>query len=237
MRFDVFTTLPGMFQGPLTESIIKRAVQRDLIRIHVHDIRQWATDRHRTTDDYPYGGGAGMVMKPEPIYAAVEAVLGVTPEERAGIPIVLMGPAGEVFDQKWAERLALLPRMAIICGHYEGVDERVRLGLATHELSIGDYVLSGGELPAMVVVDAVARLVPGVIDAESKRDESHTSGLLEYPHYTRPAEFRGMTAPDVLLSGNHGAVEQWRREQAVSRTRERRPDLLRRWEEEQAGEG
>ena len=231
MRFDVFTTLPRMFEGPLTESILKRAAERGLLSIFIHDLREWTTDRHRSTDDYPYGGGAGMVMKPEPIFRAVEAVTGPSPAERGDTPIILLGPAGEVFTQRVAEEFAELPRIALVCGHYEGVDDRVRQHLATRELSIGDYVLSGGEIPAMVVIDAVSRLVPGVIDAESKSDESHTSGLLEYPHYTRPALFRGMAVPEVLLSGNHAAIEMWRREQAVRRTEEARPEMARRWHE------
>ncbi len=231
MRFDIFTTLPQMFSGPLTESILKRAVQKGLLDIRLHDIRHWATDKHHTTDDYPYGGGAGMVMKPEPIFAAVEEVVGATREERGDTPIILLGPGGEVFNQRLAEDLARFPRLALICGHYEGVDERVREHLATRELSIGDYVLSGGEVAAMVVVDAVSRLVPGVIKAESRQDESHTSGLLEYPHYTRPAVFRDMPVPDVLIGGNHGAVDRWRREKALERTRRLRPDLAARWEE------
>lgn len=222
-----------MFNGPLTESIIKRAVQRGLLQIHIHDLRDYTTDRHRTTDDYPYGGGAGMVMKPEPIFQAVEEVVGASPEERSGTPVILLGPAGDVFHQAMAEELARLPRIALICGHYEGVDDRVQHGLATHELSIGDYVLSGGEIGAIVVVDVVARLVPGVIQAASKMDESHTSGLLEYPQYTRPAVFRDMAVPEILLSGNHASVDRWRREQAIVRTAERRPDLLEKWRKSQ----
>ncbi len=237
MRFDIFTTLPAMFQGPLTESILRRAVERGLLRIEVHDLRDWATDRHRTTDDYPYGGGPGMVMKPEPIFAAVEEVVGRTPEEREGVPIILMDPAGEVLDQRLAEELARCPRLAIICGHYEGVDERARQHLVTREISIGDYVLSGGEIAAMVLVDVVGRLVPGVIDQASKSEESHTSGLLEYPQYTRPASFRGMDVPEVLLSGNHAAIARWRQEQALKRTRERRPDMAERWLRERGDEG
>lgn len=237
MRFDIFSTLPRMFEGPLTESILKRAAERGLINIAVHDVRGWATDKHRTTDDYPYGGGAGMVMKPEPIFRAVEEVVGATPEERGATPVFLLGPAGQVFTQRIAEELALLPRIALICGHYEGVDDRVRQALATHELSIGDYVLSGGELAAMVVVEAVARLVPGVIAAESRADESHTSGLLEYPHFTRPPVFRDMAVPDILLSGNHAAIDRWRQEQALQRTEAMRPDLARQWREREPEEG
>ncbi|ACZ41623.1 tRNA (guanine-N1)-methyltransferase [Thermobaculum terrenum ATCC BAA-798] len=229
MRFDVFTLFPQMFQGPLTESIIKRAVERGIIQIHIHNIRDWATDKHKTTDDYPYGGGPGMVMKPEPIFLAVEEVLGKSPEERGDTPIILMSASGRRFEQKLAEKLSQKKRLALICGHYEGVDERVREHLATMELSIGDYVLSGGELPAMVVIDAVARLVPGVIDEESKKEESFTSGLLEYPQYTRPAEFRDMKVPDILLSGNHQAIASWRLEQALKRTQQVRPDLAAKW--------
>jgi tRNA (guanine37-N1)-methyltransferase len=231
MRFDLFSTLPRMFDGPLTESILKRAIDRGLLDIRVHDLRDWTTDRHRTTDDAPYGGGAGMVMKPEPIFRAVEEVAGATPEARGETPVILMGPGGQVFDQRMAEELARLPRIALICGHYEGVDDRVRQALATRELSIGDYVLSGGELPAMVVVDAVSRLVPGVIDALSTAEESHTSGLLEYPQYTRPAAFRGMAVPEILLSGNHAAIARWRRQQALERTERDRPDMARAWRE------
>lgn len=229
MRFDVFTALPRMFEGPLTESIIKRAVHKGLLHIEIHDLREWTADRHRTTDDYPYGGGPGMVMKPEPIFNAVEQIVGATWEERGDTPVILLGPGGKLFDQRIAEELSSLPRLALICGHYEGVDDRVRQSLATRELSVGDYVLSAGEVAALVVVDAVARLVPGVIDAESKRDESHSSGLIEYPQYTRPAVFRDMAVPEILLSGHHGEVERWRREQALLRTKEQRPDLLERW--------
>ena len=231
MRFDVFSSLPRLFDGPLTESIIKRGVARGLLDIRVHDLRDWTSDRHRTTDDAPYGGGAGMVMKPEPIFRAVEEVVGATPEARGETPVILMGPGGEVFDQRMAEELSRLPRIALICGHYEGVDDRVRQALATRELSIGDYVLTGGELPAMVVVDAVSRLVPGVIDALSAAEESHTSGLLEYPQYTRPAVFRGMAVPEILLSGDHAAIARWRREQALERTERDRPDMARVWRE------
>lgn len=229
VRFDIFTTLPRMFEGPLSESIIRRASERGLLDIRVHDLRDWTTDKHRTTDDYPYGGGPGMVMKPEPIFRAVEDVVGTRERGDEAAPVILLDPAGERFTQSVAEELARLDRIALICGHYEGVDERVREHLATRELSIGDYVLSAGEIAAVVVVDAVARLVPGVIDIESKREESHTSGLLEYPQYTRPARFRDMSVPDILLSGDHGAVAKWRLERALERTRERRPDMAERW--------
>ncbi len=236
MRFDVLTLFPAMFEGPLGESVLGRARERGLIAVHVHNIRDWAAGRHATTDDYPYGGGAGMVMKPEPLFAAVEAVLAladgaVTGREGAeaerAARVILMTPQGRVFNQALARELAGCARLVLICGRYEGVDERVREHLVTDEISIGDYVLTGGELPAMVVIDAVARLVPGVLgDAESSVDESHSAGLLEYPHYTRPAVFRGWAVPDVLLSGNHGEIARWRRRQALARTLARRPDLL-----------
>ena len=210
-----------MFGGPLGHSILSRASERGLIDIHLTDIRDFAKDRHRTVDDYPYGGGPGMVMKPEPIFAAVEAVA------RKGSPIILLSPRGRLFTQRVAMELAEREQLVLICGHYEGVDERVREHLATDELSIGDYVLTGGELAAMVVVDAVGRLVPGVLgDDESADDESHAQGLLEYPHYTRPPEFRGWRVPDVLLSGNHAEIARWRRRQALLATARHRPDLL-----------
>jgi len=241
MRFDIFTLFPQMFQGPFSESIIKRAIEAGLLEIHLHDIRAYTTDKHHITDDYPYGGGAGMVLKPEPIFAAVEAVLGETAsrqkpppagepaalqEAKVSIPIILLTPQGRLFTQAVARELANYPRVALICGHYEGVDERVREHLATDEISIGDYVLTGGELPAMVIVDAVARLIPGVLDGESILQESHANGLLEYPQYTRPAEFRGWRVPEVLLSGNHGQIALWRRRESLRRTFLRRPDLL-----------
>jgi tRNA (guanine37-N1)-methyltransferase len=224
MRFDVFTLFPGIFDGPLKESILKRARERGFISIYLHNIRDYATDRHRTTDDTPYGGGGGMVMKPEPIFSAVEAVIG---KETA--PVVLLSPQGRPFTQAVAEELAHSPRLALICGRYEGVDERVRQHLVSDEISIGDYVLSGGELAALVVVDAVTRLLPGVLgDPGAVFEESHAEGVLEYPHYTRPAIFRGWEVPEVLLSGDHALIVRWRREQALRRTWERRPDLLQR---------
>ncbi len=225
MRFDVFTLFPEMFTGPLQESIIKRAQERGLISVHLHNIRDYAAGRHRITDDAPYGGGGGMVMKPEPIFAAVEAVLG----DEKGVPVILLSPQGRLFTHQVAKELSRHPRLALICGRYEGVDERVREHLATDEISIGDYVLSGGELAAMVVIDAVTRLLPGVLgDPGAAFEDSHAWGLLEYPHYTRPAVFRGWGVPEVLLSGNHAAIARWRREQALRRTLERRPDLLER---------
>lgn len=223
MRFDVFTIFPGIFAGPLSESILRRAQEQGLVSIHLHNIRDWATDRHRSVDDEPYGGGPGMVMMAPPIVHAVEAVLGPELEQT---PIILLTPSGDVFNQDLARELAQYPRLALICGRYEGIDDRVRIILRARELSIGDYVLTGGELAAAVIIDVVSRLVPGVIDPESLAEESHTSGLLEYPQYTRPPVFRGLAVPDVLLSGNHARIGEWRRQQALCRTRARRPDLL-----------
>ena len=224
MRIDILTIFPAMFHGPFAESIVKRAVEKGLVNIHIHDIRQWASDRHRTVDDYPYGGGPGMVMKPEPLFAAVEAVLGQAAERG---PIVLLTPQGRLFRQEVAGELAREERLVLICGHYEGVDARVHEHLATDEISVGDYVLSGGELPAMVVVDAVVREIPGVLGApDASAEESFARGLLEYPQYTRPADFRGLAVPEVLLSGNHGEIARWRRRQSLLRTARRRPDLL-----------
>jgi tRNA (guanine37-N1)-methyltransferase len=228
MRFDVLTLFPGMFAGPLNESILKRAIQAGTINVVLHDIRAYATDRHRTTDDAPYGGGAGMVMKPEPLAACIRAVLSMAPEtgEPSQPPVILMTPDGEPFTQRIAAELATCARLVLVCGRYEGVDERVREALIDREISIGDYVLTGGELAAMVIIDAVARLVPGVIDAESIADESFSDGLLEYPQYTRPAVWEGRAVPPVLVSGHHGEVAQWRRRERLQRTLERRPDLL-----------
>lgn len=229
IRFDVLTIFPEMFRGPFDASMLKRAVAAGLITIGVHDLRAFTTDRHHTADDYPFGGGAGMVLKAPPIFAAVEHVRAEADRQGlAGPPeVIVLTPAGRVFNQRLAEQLALRPHLILICGHYEGIDERVHAHLATAEISIGDFVLTGGELPAMVLVDAVARLVPGVLGtAESLAEESISSGLLEYPQYTRPATYRGWTVPDVLLSGDHEAVARWRRAQAVERTYWRRPDLL-----------
>ncbi len=223
MRFDVFTLLPQVFSPYLEQSILERARARGLLEVYVHNIRDYARDRHRTTDDVPYGGGGGMVMKPEPIFEAVEAVLGARPE----CPIILLSPQGRLFNYDLARELARLPHLALLCGRYEGVDERIRQFLATQEISIGDYVLTGGELPALVVIDAVTRLLPGVLgDADGALDDSHASGLLEYPHYTRPPEFRGWRVPQVLLSGDHARIARWRREQSLWRTWQHRPDLL-----------
>ena len=223
MRFDVFTLFPEPFNPYLETSILQRARASGLVEVALHDIRSYTTDRHHVTDDMPYGGGGGMVMKPEPLFAAVESVLGSPP----ACPVVLLTPQGRIFDQQKALQLALEPRIALVCGRYEGFDERIREHLATEELSIGDYVLTGGELPALVVIDSVARLIPGVLgDPDGAMDDSHASGLLEYPQYTRPAEFRGWPVPEVLLSGDHGRIARWRREQALLRTRQKRPDLL-----------
>ena len=223
MRIDVFTLFPDMFQGPLQDSILGRAVERGLLSVDLHNFRDYAADRHHTVDDYAYGGGPGMVLKPEPLFQAVESLLGVP----SRCPVVLLTPQGRVFRQADAERLAGEERFALICGHYEGFDERISEHLATEELSIGDFVLTGGELAAMVVIDAVARLLPGVLGSdESAAADSHASGLLQHPQYTRPAEFRGWSVPDVLLSGDHQAVDRWRRRQSLQRTLQRRPDLL-----------
>ena len=224
MHFDILTLFPGMFAGVFEESIIKRARQAGLLTIALHNIRDYAEGKHRITDDTPYGGGGGMIMKPEPIFAAVEAVLG---EELGRVPVILLTPQGRLLSQQVARELARHPRLLLICGRYEGVDERVHRYLATEEISIGDYVLSGGEIPAMVLVDAVTRLLPGVLgDPAATFEDSHAEGLLEYPHYTRPAEFRGYAVPPVLLSGNHAEIARWRRQEALRRTWQRRPDLL-----------
>jgi tRNA (guanine37-N1)-methyltransferase len=223
IRFDVFTLFPGMFAGPLDESILKRARAAGLVETFVHDIRRWTADRHRTADDSPFGGGAGMVMIAPPIVAGVEETLA---DERDIARILLMAAGGRPFTQAMARDLAGSRRIALICGHYEGIDQRVVEVLGAEEVSIGDYVLTGGELPAMVVIDAVARLVPGVIDAASIEDESHGAGTVEYPHYTRPRVFRGIGVPEVLLGGNHAEIARWRREQAAERTGRLRPDLL-----------
>jgi tRNA (guanine37-N1)-methyltransferase len=231
MRFEVFTLFPEVFEPYLNTSILLRARQRDLVQVHLHNIRDWATDRHQVTDDTPYGGGGGMVMKPEPIFSAVEAVLGSPPT----CPVILLTPQGRTFTQALAQELYELPapsgsdrpRLALLCGRYEGVDERVRQHLVTGEVSIGDYVLSGGELPALVLIDALTRLIPGALgDPSGAQDDSYASGLLEYPHYTRPPEFRGLQVPDILLSGDHARIELWRRQQALRLTWQRRPDLL-----------
>lgn len=223
MRFDVFTLFPEVFFPYLEVSILARARQAGVLEVQVHNIRDWATDKHHVVDDEPYGGGGGMIMKPEPIFAAVEDVLGRPP----CCPVILLTPQGRRFTQAVARELAQHERLALLCGRYEGVDERVREHLVTDEISIGDYVLTGGELPALVVMDAVTRLLPGVLgDPEAPAKDSFAEGLLEHPHYTRPAEFRGWRVPEVLLSGDHGRIARWRREQSLRRTWERRPELL-----------
>lgn len=223
MRFDVFTLFPGLVQPYLDDSILQRARENGLLEVVVHDIRSVTTDRHHVTDEPPYGGGGGMVMKCEPVFSAVEALLGSPPD----CPLILMTPQGRVFTQAVARELAAYPRIALLCGRYEGFDERIREHLITDQISIGDYVLTGGELPALAVIDAVSRLIPGVLgDPDGAEDDSHATGLLEYPHYTRPAEFRGWRVPDVLLSGNHALIAKWRREQSIRRTWQHRPDML-----------
>ncbi len=226
LHVDIFTLFPGMFAGPFSESIIKRAVASDRASIEVHDIRDFTTDKHRTADDTPYGGGAGMVMKAPPIVDAVEQVLG---DDLPRARVLVMAAGGRRFTQELAHELSGASRIAIICGHYEGIDQRAIDLLQAEEISIGDYVLTGGELPAMVVTDTVIRLLPGVIDAASIADESHAAdgeGLVEYPHYTRPASYRGLDVPPVLLSGHHAEIDKWRRARAEERTARLRPDLL-----------
>lgn len=226
MQIDVLTLFPEMFPGIFDLGIMKRAIDQKLVGIGLHNIRDYTHDKHHTADDYPYGGGAGMVLKPEPIFEAVESI-----EKKDETPIILLSPQGRLFTQKVAQELAGYSHLILICGHYEGIDERVREHLATDEISIGDYVLSGGELAAMVVIDSVFRLVPGVLGSEaSPLDDSHVGGLLEYPHYTRPPQYRGWPVPEVLLSGNHAQINSWRREQAIRRTLEQRPELLARAE-------
>ena len=224
MRIDIISILPDIFESVLGSSMLGIARDKGVVEFHVHDLRDWAEDRHRTTDDYPFGGGHGMVMKPDPIFRAVRAVEAESPQ----VPIVLLvSPQGRLLDQALVEELAASERLVIICGRYEGFDDRIPQGLHALEVSIGDFVLSGGEIPALVVLDATVRLVPGVLgDETSAAADSFSTGLLEHPHYTRPPMFRGMTVPPVLLSGDHQAIALWRRKQALRRTRERRPDLL-----------
>ncbi len=224
IRFDVVTIFPAMFDSPLDQSILARARAAGLIDVQTHDLREWAHDRHRTVDDYPFGGGAGMVMKPEPIFEAIEAIQMLASEPAK---VVLMSPLGRPLTRGLVEELAAVPRMLILCGRYEGIDERVREHVVDIEVSIGDFVVSGGELPAMVVIDAVARRIPGVLGSESSlTEESFDDGLLEYPQYTRPPVYRDWEVPPVLLSGHHGEVDKWRRRQRLLRTRDLRPDLL-----------
>lgn len=245
MRIEIFTLFPAMFEGPFADSIVARAQAAGLVHIALHNVRDYAEGKHQVTDDYPYGGGGGMVMKPEPIFHAVEAVSGLAPRQAGSsaesresepsparpvetpFPIILLSPQGRVFDHRIAQELARQERLVLVCGRYEGVDERVRAHLCTDEISIGDYVLSGGELAAMVIVDAVVRLLPGALGfAGAPAQDSHATGLLEYPHYTRPPSFRGFHVPEILLSGHHARVAQWRREESLRRTLARRPDLL-----------
>ena len=223
LRFDVFTLFPRTVEAPLEESIIRRAIERGIVAVQAHDIRTWTHDRHRTADDTPYGGGAGMVMLAAPIVDGVEAVLG---DELPAARVLVMTPAGRVFDQAMARDLARAQRVVVICGHYEGIDQRVIDVLGAEEVSIGDYVLTGGELAASVVIDAVARLVPGVIEEASISEESHSSGLVEYPQYTRPQQYRGLDVPGVLLSGHHAQIAAWRRAESIRKTAAMRPDLL-----------
>lgn len=242
MQFEVFSLLPEAFTSYIEASILKRAQERGLIKINIHNIRDYTYDKHHVTDDTPYGGGGGMVMKPEPVFEAIEKVLGfkhqvevndeaishpTQPTVDSSIPIILLTPQGRVFDQSIAKELSQHPRLALICGRYEGIDERIRQHLVTDEISIGDYVLTGGEIPALILIDAISRLLPNVLgDPTGAEDDSHAMGLLEYPHYTRPPEFRGSKVPDVLLSGDHAKIDKWRREQALERTFRKRPDML-----------
>lgn len=227
LRFDILTLFPEMFSGPFSESILKRAQEMGLVEIRLWNIRDFTTDKHRQVDDYPFGGGAGMVMKPEPVYRAIEYVQSeVSDTLGAAGPVYMMSPQGQLFNQDLAKKMAALPHVCLLCGHYEGFDERIR-DIVTAEISIGDYVLTGGELPAMVIVDAVTRLLPGVLRDESPVTDSLYNGLLEYPQYTRPRVFRGKEVPEVLLSGHHEKIEKWRRKQSLYRTWKRRPDLLR----------
>lgn len=223
MHFDVFTVLPELFPPYLQASILQKAIERSLLSVQVHDVRSYTSDRHHVTDDAPYGGGGGMVMKPEPIFKAVENVLGTTFD----CPLIYLSPQGKPFTTQKAVELAALPRIALLCGRYEGIDERVLEHLVTEQISVGDFVVTGGELPALMVIDAVARFIPGVLgDPDGALDDSFGNGLLEYPHYTRPPEYRGWGVPDVLLSGNHAEISRWRHEQSLLRTLSNRPDLL-----------
>ena len=223
MQFDVFTLFPEVFPPYLDSSILHRAQEMGYLRVDLHNIRDWTTDKHHVTDEPPYGGGGGMVMKPEPVFAAVEGILGDPP----CCPVILMTPQGELLTQKKANSLAEYSRLAIVAGHYEGIDERVREHLITEEISIGDYVLTGGELPALVLIDILTRLIPGVLgDPQAAENDSHASGLLEYPHYTKPEDYRGWKVPEVLRSGHHARIDRWRRNQSLRRTLERRAELL-----------
>jgi tRNA (guanine37-N1)-methyltransferase len=229
MRIDVLTIFPQMFDVPFSFGIFKRAIDQNLVSINVHNIRDYTHDKHHTVDDYPHGGGPGMVLKPEPVFEAVAAVKAQLPDESgtAQLPIILLTPQGRLFNQQIAMELSKYRHLIMICGRYEGIDERVVEHLVTDEISIGDYVLTGGELPALVVIDTVIRLLPGVLGSEdSAQEDSHANGLLEYPQYTRPAIFRDWPVPEILLSGNHAQIARWRQEQIIRRTLERRPDLI-----------
>lgn len=228
MRIDIITIFPKMFEPVLNESIIKRAQHKGKVRIRVHDLRDYTADKHRKVDDRPFGGGSGMVMRPEPMFNAVKALRGKAQGQRHRTKVILLTPQGKPLTQRVAERLSKLKQAVLICGHYEGIDERVREHLVDEEISIGDYVLTGGELPAMVLVDCIVRLIPGVLgDKNSLNFETFKGNLLEYPHYTRPARFRDMRVPKILLSGDHLKIEKWRKQLALERTKKKRPDLLR----------
>jgi tRNA (guanine37-N1)-methyltransferase len=223
MEIEILTLFPEMFPGPLGHSMVQKAVDNGLLTIKTHDLRDYTTDKHRVTDDYPFGGGGGMVLKPEPLYAAIKDISSGSPPAE----VILMTPIGRKFDQATARELVEIDRILIVCGHYEGIDERVREDCIDREISVGDYVLSGGELPAMLVVEAVMRCIPGALgDPMGMENDSFASGILDYPHYTRPAEFQGRSVPEVLLSGHHENIDRWRRKEALRRTLERRPDLL-----------
>ena len=227
MRIDILTIFPSVFEAPFNTGIFQRAVANELVEVNIYNIRDYSHDKHHTVDDYPYGGGAGMILKPEPIFEAVTQIKQGLVTQKGEIPVILLTPQGRPFSQAVARELSRQRHLILICGHYEGVDERVHQYLATDELSIGDYVLSGGEPAALVVIDAVVRLLPGVLgSADSLKDDSHTDGLLEYPQYTRPAQFKGWLVPEVLLSGNHAQIAKWRRQQSIIRTLKRRPELL-----------
>lgn len=223
MRFDIFTLFTSVFQSYFDISILHRAIEAGLVEINLYNIRDWAIDKHHVTDEPPFGGGGGMVMKPEPVFKAIQEIIGIPP----ACPVILMTPQGRTFNQRVAQELAAYPRLGLLCGRYEGVDERIRQHLVTDEISIGDFVLTGGELPALILMDAITRLIPGALgDPDGAIDDSHATGLLEYPHYTRPASFCSWDVPAVLLSGNHAQIARWRREQSLLRTWQRRPDLL-----------
>ncbi len=224
MKVDIITLFPGMFVGPLNDSIVKIAKEKNLVKIKAHNLRKWAKDKHRTLDDRPYGGGKGMVLMVEPIFEALKKIAPKGKSQKS--KTILLSPQGKTFTQKKAEELAKLDHIVLIAGHYEGFDERIRDHLIDEEISIGDYVLTGGELPAMVVIDSVVRLIPGVLEEEAKRNESFSKNTLDYPQYTRPADFKGWKVPEVLLSGDHAEIEKWREEKSLEKTKRVRPDLI-----------